>query len=78
MIITFCEPTDDDRDNEKNSDDAHEIPYTHKHKIKMNRLFREKVGGSFLPFPEVDSPFERLRSRLVIRAERIKKFLRKK
>ncbi len=25
------------------------------HKIEMNRLFRELVGGSFIPFPEEDN-----------------------
>ena len=33
-----------------------EIPSPSKrHKIRMNRLFREQVGGSFLPFPEEDN-----------------------
>ena len=33
-----------------------EIPSPSKrHKIQMNRLFREQVGGSFLPFPEEDN-----------------------
>ena len=31
-------------------------PPSEQHKIRMNRLFREQVGGSFLPFPEVDKP----------------------
>ena len=30
-----------------------------RHKIRMNRLFRERVGGSFLPFPEEDTLYER-------------------
>jgi len=33
-----------------------EIPSPSKrHKIRMNRLFREQVGGLFLPFPEEDN-----------------------
>ena len=40
-------------------------PPSKRHKIRMNRLFRECVGGSFLPFPEADNLYERLRSRLV-------------
>ena len=28
------------------------VPVSREHKIKMNRIFRECVGGSFLPFPE--------------------------
>ncbi len=31
----------------------------------MNRLMRERVGSAFLPFPEADSFYERVRSRLV-------------
>ena len=30
-----------------------------RHKIKMNRLFRERVGGTFLPYLEVDNIFEK-------------------
>ncbi len=44
-----------------------EIPAPSKrHKIRMNRLFRERVGGSFLPFPEADCLYERVRSKFVI------------
>ncbi len=64
----------DDWDNDET--DVDNFPYSHRHKIKMNRLFREKVGGSFLPFPEVDTPFQRFRSRLVILYDRIKNFLK--
>ena len=42
-------------------------PVSRRHKIRMNRLFRERVGGSFLPFPEEDNLYERVRSKLVIR-----------
>jgi len=38
-----------------------------RYRIKMNRLFRERVGGSFLPFLEDDSLYERVRSKIVIR-----------
>ena len=44
------------------------IQYTpsRRHKIRMNRMFRERVGGTFLPFSEVDTPFERVRSKIVV------------
>lgn len=42
-------------------------PVSRRHKIRMNRLFRERVGGSFLPFPEEDNLYERLRSKLRIK-----------
>lgn len=42
-------------------------PPSKRYKIRMNRLFRERVGGSFLPFPEADNIYERARSRFVIK-----------
>ena len=51
----------------KNVCDKETPPPSKRHKIRMNRLFRERVGGSFLPFPEVDNLYERLRSKLVIK-----------
>ena len=36
-------------------------------KRQMNRLFRERVGSSFLPFPEEDTICERVRSYFVIK-----------
>ncbi len=42
-------------------------PPSKRHKIQMNRLFRERVGGSFLPFPEEDNLYERVRSKVVIK-----------
>lgn len=29
-----------------------------RYKIQMNRLFREQVGGDFIPFPEIDGEDE--------------------
>ena len=37
-----------------------------RHKMRMNRFFREQVGGSFLPFPEADNLYEKIRSKIVI------------
>lgn len=60
--------------NEEKTDDT-ELPSPSKrHKIRMNRLFRERVGGSFLPFPEVDCFYERARSKLVVKLK-INEFL---
>ncbi len=56
-----------------------EIPKPSKrHKVRMNRLFRERVGGSFLPFPEADNLYERVRSSLVIKLKINKFFDRRK
>lgn len=51
----------------ENIDTSEEITYSRRHKIRMNRLFRERVGGTFLPFPEADNAFERLRSKIVVK-----------
>lgn len=34
-------------------------------KKKMNRLFREQAGIENIPHPEVDNPFERIRSKII-------------
>ena len=43
------------------------IECSRKHKLKMNRIFRELVRSKFLPFPEVDSIYERVRSWLIVK-----------
>ena len=48
-------------------DDGEPLHITRRHKIRMNRIFRENVGGNFLPFPEVDNTYERVRSRIVLK-----------
>lgn len=55
-----------------------EIEFSHKHKIQMNRLFRETVGAKErIPYPEVDTKFERIRSSFVRRFNIIKdRFIR--
>ena len=42
-------------------------PPSKRHKIRMNRLFRESVGGSFIPYPEVDCFCEKVRSKIVVK-----------
>ena len=49
-------------------------PLSRRHKIRINRLFRERVRDSFLPFPEEDNIFERIRSKLIIKLK-INEFL---
>jgi len=52
-------------------------PPTKRYKIRMNRLFRERVGGSYLPFPEEDTLYERVRSRFIIKFK-INEFLERR
>ena len=54
----------------KNQEEINDIeisPPSKHHKIRMNRLFRERVGGLFLPFPEVDCFYERARSKIIVK-----------
>ena len=53
-------------------EDTEPIEVSHRPKIRMNRLFRERVGGSFLPYPEVDNVFERTRSWFVVKLNLVK------
>ena len=51
-------------------------PPSKRYKIRINRLFRERVGGTYLPYPEVDSFYERTRSKIIVKLK-INEFLRK-
>ena len=60
-----------DADEEVEDTEIHQ--YSRRHKIRMNRIFRERVGGSFLPFPEADNLYERVRSHCILKLK-INKF----
>ena len=51
----------------KDCADVEMPPLTKRHKRRMNRLFRERVGGKFIPHPDVDNFWERLRSRIIVK-----------
>lgn len=38
---------------------------SNRYKKKINRLFREQVGSKYIPHPEVDNPYEKIRSRII-------------
>ena len=40
---------------QKETEDIEIPPIGKRHKIRMNRLFRERIGGAFLPFPKEDN-----------------------
>jgi len=61
--LEFSKPEQDPQDFET-------PPPSRRHKIRMNRLFRERLGATFLPFPEADNLYERLRSRLIVKIKR--------
>ena len=57
-----------------NEEELNDIEISKHHKIQMNRLFRERVGGTYIPYPEVDNFYERVRSKIVIKLK-INEFL---
>ena len=71
----ICFPEFDIKDEEEIMD-LEVPPPSKRHKIRMNRLFRERVGSSFLPFPEVDCFYERARSKIIVKLK-INEFLDK-
>ena len=43
------------------------VSVSHRHKIRMNRIFREVAGCHTIPYPEVDNFYERARSWIVVK-----------
>ena len=43
------------------------VEVSRRHKIRMNRIFRELVKSKFIPYPEVDNFYERTRSWLIVK-----------
>ena len=64
--IFTCFPDMANLDQELEDLESIELPPPSKrHKIRMNRIFRENTDGTFIPYPEVDCFYEKLRSRIV-------------
>ena len=41
------------------------IEFSLRHKKQMNRMFRTRCGGSYIPYPEVDTVFARLSDEVI-------------
>ena len=67
--LALSDTADEEFDIDENTEP---IEVSHRHKIRMNRIFRERVGGKFLPYPEVDNLFEKARSWVVIKLHLVK------
>ena len=76
LFIRVLFDVEDERNRklEEETKDMELPPLTKRHKIRMNRLFRERMGGSFLPFPEEDNIYERVRSHFIVKLK-INEFL---
>ena len=67
--------------NEEEFKDIELPPPSKRHRIRMNRIFREYVGGSFIPFPEVDCFYRRMQSKIIVKLglnELLDKFKKRK
>ncbi len=53
------------------------IDFSHRHKIQMNRIFRESGCHQYLPYPEVDNLFERTRSYFIFMLKKIFSVIKK-
>ena len=49
------------------ADEMERPPATKRHMLRMNRLFRERIGSNFLPFPEADNFYQRARSKIIVK-----------
>ena len=67
FIQKLWESVDPELPDDEEIENMERPPATKRHKIRMNRLFRERVGGTFLPFPEADNFYQRARSKIVIK-----------
>ena len=52
---------------EEEINDVELPPPSKRYKIRMNRIFRERVGGNFLPYPEADNFYEKVRSKVIVK-----------
>ena len=62
-----------DTENGKATEDMEFPSFSRRYKIRMNRFFRERVRSSYLPYPEVDNFFERMRSGIVVKLRKRRK-----
>ncbi len=53
------------------------IEFSHRHKLRMNRIFRESGCHQYLPYPEVDNLFERTRSYFIFMLKKIFSVIKK-
>lgn len=62
-----------DTENGKATEDMESPLFSRRYKIRMNRFFRERVRSSYLPYPEADNLFERMRSGIILKLRQMRK-----
>ena len=62
LMFKACQKISEDEAGEfENIKDA-DIEFSDRFKVRMNRMFREQAGIKRVPYPEVDTWFERVKS----------------
>ena len=67
FIRGLWESVDSELPDDEEIENMERPPATRRHKKRMNRLFRERLGSTFLPFPEADNAYERARGKIIIK-----------
>lgn len=62
LIARACHKVAEDEAREFDSVKGENVEFSNKFKLRMNRMFREQAGIKHIPYPEVDTWFERVRS----------------
>ena len=67
FIQGLWESVDSESSDDEEIENVEIPPPTERHKKRMNRLFRERLDSTFLPFPEADNAYERARAKIIIK-----------
>ena len=65
LIAQACHKIAEDEAREFESVKDEDVEFSDRFKVRMNRMFREQAGITRVPYPEVDTWFERVRSALM-------------
>lgn len=62
LVARACHKVAEDDAREFDSIKEENVEFSDRFKLRMNRMFREQAGIERIPYPEVDTWFERMRS----------------
>ena len=62
LMFKECQTVSEDDIREFNNIEESNLEFSDRFKVRMNRIFREQAGIKRVPYPEVDTWFERVKS----------------
>ena len=62
LMFQECQTVSEDDIREFNNIEESNVEFSDRFQVRMNRIFREQAGIKRVPYPEVDTRFERIRS----------------